>query len=375
MNDVHNRFLERLQRIFEAGGSTTQQSRTRRLRSRHAPRPTVPPVRPLTTQEKQANLANKILKDHTQEGLIDTMKFCVMRRIHPTDLWRIKKDAAWTAPPPKRDRYTGKLYKIRRYTHTKTGAVLGLGKYSTRIQFSPIKILGQPSNIRIDLVTPEALKKVIQQMTVELLPNTATSKTPWTLLWVALTRNMKLEGQRDFVFEMMYRVFWTTHKKRRYEPYAPIPIVDNMNKKGELRREIDWFREGKGNKARMVLYAKLLERITKGKGVDAEAAAGLSRIECTYHGSNYTARLATVLPPGKDLFLNVDGKPKGFAIDYPGLHALLLRELLKFHLPPRRKKPKQLLSRRRNALLAVEQLIRAAYPRARWPEPPRSKIL
>lgn len=296
-----------------------------------------------------------------------------MRRIHPTDLWRIKKDAAWTAPPAKRDRVTGKLYKARRYTHTKTGAVLMLGKYSTRIQFSPIRILGRPSNVHIDLVKPAQLRAVIQQMTVELLPNTGSATRPWTLMWVALTRNMRLGDQRDFVFEMVYRVFWTSHFKRRYEPYVPIP--DNMNKPGELRREIDWFRKGRGDKVRMVLYAKLLERITKGKGVGVKAAAGLSRIECTYHGSKYTSRLATALPPGDDIFVKVDGKVQGFAIDYPGLHSLLLGELLKFHLPPRRKCPEMLLSRRRNALLAVEQLIRAAYPRAHWPEPPRSKFL
>jgi len=77
-------------------------------------------------------------------------------------------------------------------------------------------------------------------------------------------------------------------------------------------------------------------------------------------------RGAPFLPPGNDIHLIVDGKPMGFSLNYAGLHALLLSDLLGLRPRCQRAKLAKRATVRRRKLLAAETLIRSAYPNARW---------
>jgi hypothetical protein len=311
-----------------------------------------------------AEQARALLGNHANDGLIDTMRFRLARRLDQRDKAKLEKDPAWRKMAdnayPYRNRKTGKLrmFRWRVYVNETTGAKVIAGRKSTRVTFSPIRVLGHANNLHVDLVPIADLRRIIPEMTVDLLPWSSLTRTPWILTWVALTRNFRIQGDRDFFWPFLSMNSWTHSREKRW--------------KGDefLRKQHEWARKSPGPKQRLVMYDKRMEMYAHGG--DGEEARGITRIESSYFGSNQTFKLAPFLPPGMDIHLIVDGKPMGFSLNYAGLHALLLSDLLGLRPHYQQTQLAKRATVRRRKLRAAETLVRSAYPNAQWQTSPGS---
>ena len=97
----------------------------------------------------------------------------------------------------------------------------------------------------------------------------------------------------------------------------------------------------------------------------ADIALGIIRAESSFFGSNYLEKLAPYLPPGDDIHILIGGELVGFNLDYQGLHAAMLSDLLGLLPTKARTKAEERSMVRRNKILAVGILIMLAYPKAR----------
>jgi len=121
-------------------------------------------------------------------------------------------------------------------------------------------VLTHASNLHVDHVPIKELPRLIREMTVDLLPGTSMARTPWTLLWIALTRNFRIQGDRDLFWQFASMNQWTHSREKRW--------------KGDefLRKQHEWARKSPGPKQRLVMYDKYMEM--RAHGWDGEEARG-----------------------------------------------------------------------------------------------------
>ena len=310
---------------------------------------------------------SKVISAHSTEGLIDTMRFRFPMRIAPGDRHRLEQNPEWELKRRKKykdEKGKKKWYKMLSwylFVHKATGATVRMSEKSTRITFSPIRVLERSHNLYTERPTVEQVRSVIKDMTTGLFPSTSKlRKQPWNLLHIALTRNLYLGSLRDFIFQFVGMAWWKhSHSKDRIEDR----IEDLLG-----RLQLTWANTKRGNKKRLTLYGKLLEMVAhyfKHDPAEANVAAGIMRVESSYYGSNYLEKLAPYLPPGDDIHIRIGGELVGFNLDYQGLHAAMLSDLLGLLPTKARTKTEERSMVRRNKILAVGMLIMLAYPKAR----------
>ena len=308
---------------------------------------------------------SKVVSAHSAEGLIDTMRFRFAMRIAPGDRHRLEQNPEWELKKRKKykdEKGKGKWYKMLSwylFVHKATGATVKMTEKSTKITFSPIRVLERSHNLYTERPTVEQLRSVIKDMTTGLFPSTSElRKQPWNLLHIALTRNFQPHVLRDFIYQFGGMIKKWKHCQSKCR------VTDD-----ELRHmQLTWANEKRGNKKRLTVYSKFLElvaRYFRHDPAQADIALGIIRAESSYFGSNYLEKLAPYLPPGDDIHILIGGELVGFNLNYQGLHAAMLSDLLGLLPTKARTKAEERSMVRRKKILAVGILILLAYPKAR----------
>ncbi len=305
---------------------------------------------------------SQVISAHSTEGLIDTLRFKFPMRIAPGDLHCIKENAAWGLKQKKvyqeRRGKSKRIWNWYLFVHKESGAKITVGKQATRITFSPIRVLERSHNLHTERPTVEQVRSVIKEMTTGLFPSTSKlRKQPWNLLHIALARNFRAHAMRDFIYQFGRMIKKWKHSQSKCR------VTDD-----ELRHmQLTWANEKRGNKKRLTVYSKFLELVAHYFRHDpdqANIALGIIRVESSYYGSNYLENLAPYLPPGDDIHILIGGELVGFNLDYRGLHAAMLSDLLGLLPTNSRTKAEERSIVRRNKILAVGILIMLAYPKA-----------
>jgi hypothetical protein len=304
--------------------------------------------------------------------MIDTLKFRSPGRARKADLVNLTEENGWKRTRQRHDEKTGRVV-YQRFRHKGMGAKVTATKSRIFVEFSPIRVLGRPSNLRIDLVTHSDLMKSIAMMTTGLFPDSPVRLSrSWFLIKIALTRNMKLGNQRDFVYSWLGLLHGTSHTKGHRFAW-PIKKRDGSIKEREPCFYLYWgrpYKKKKGQKnsnrgasKRDVFYDKGFEQYGKQVDDPNECAAGISRFECTFAQNATMSRFERHLPAGSDFFIRIKKRKVGLKFDYKILHAILLHEMARLYLKKKTRSRKLALSiPRRNALHAQAVVIRAAYP-------------